>query len=233
MNKDEFDRLFDEAFDKVTTIEPDSNISDHRPSWKRVKKRIRKEQIFGNVSVTKAFNPLYQTLKELPGEISTLFFGNQDKTDSGAKTKPPAGGKAESQDLNIGQTTKISVTLEEARGKVKFTLPSFGYIPTGYELKKTELFLLPGEELSEKIRFTFKDQSNTFWVTLSQLADNTTVGSGASKAHIEEVQLKYGKGYLTVSDDGGSKLEFLKGNIYIIILGKLEKDDLMRFVEGM
>lgn len=256
MNKEEFDRLFDEAFDKVTNA-PDTFSADYRPSWEKVKKRIRAAEkrhtikrsfryvsviavsmllgamIFGSMPITKAFNPLYQTLKELPGEITTLFFGNQDRTDNGAKTKPPTAGKPESKDLDIGQTTKISVTLEGARDKVKFTLPSLGYIPTGYELKNTELFMLPGEKLSEKVRFTFKSQNNTFWVTLSQLGDHTTVGSGASNAEIEEVQLKYGKGYLTVSNDGSSKLEFLRGNIYIIILGQLDKEDLIRFVESM
>lgn len=107
------DRIFDEKFDDMASNAPDEYSSDYRPSWKKVKKQIRtiekrgaRNRFFRNVSVitasmllgamifdstpvTKAFNPLYQTLKELPEEIATLFFGNQDKMDSDANTGPP------------------------------------------------------------------------------------------------------------------------------------------------
>jgi hypothetical protein len=189
--------------------------------------------ILGGTPVTKAFNPLYQSLKEVPGEIATLFFGNQDRTDHDAKTSPPMDGSPQNKDLDVGETTVTSVTLEEAKEKVSFHLPSFNYIPLDYELKKTEIFMLQGEGVSKRVRLTFTNQNHSFWVTLSALDDDTTVGSGASNANIEEVQLKYGKGYLTVSDDGSSKIEFLKTNIYVIILGQLEKEELIRFAENM
>lgn len=258
MNKDELDRQFDEAFDKAAFSSPNEFTTDYTPSWKKVKKQIRGMKkrrsrkklfknvsviaasmllgamIFGNISVTKAFNPFYQSLKELPGEISTLFFGNQDKAaGDDAKTDPPTDGTSQSQDLNVGETKVISVTLEEAKEMVVFELPSFNYIPIGYEFKKTELFMLLGEGVSKKARFTFTNQTQSFWVTLNTLADDTNVGSGVSNTNIEEVQLKYGKGYLSVSNDGSSKLEFLKRNIYIIILGKLQKDDIIKIAEEM
>lgn len=255
MNKEEFDRLFDDTFDKMATTTQEKYLSDYHPSWEIIKKRIKAEEkkramrktfrnvsviaasmllgaiILGSTPITKAFHPFYQTLKELPGEIVTLFFGNQDKTDNSAKTNPPTVGK-QGED-SIGETTVISVTLEEAKEKVSFELPLFNYIPAGYELKNIELFLLQGEELSKKARLTFKNENRTFWVTLNELNTDTTVGSGAKNAKIEEIQLNFGKGYFTVSDDGSSKLEFLKGNIYVIILGQLEKEELIRFVESM
>lgn len=257
MNNEEFDRVFDETFDEYSSKAPDEYSSDYRPSWKKVKKQIRTIEkrsarktffrnlsviaasmllgamIFGGTPVTKAFNPLYQTLKELPGEIATLFFGNQDKTDSDAKTSPPTSETQQSQDLDINETTVITVTLEEAKERVSFELPTFDFIPTNYELNKIDLFFLQGEGISKKVRLTFSNQSNSFWVTLSELGDDTTAGSRSTKAHIEEVQLKYGKGFLTISDDGSSKLEFLKGNIYVIIIGKLQKEELLHFAENI
>lgn len=261
MNKNEFDRLFDDACDKVENA-TDTFSTDYRPSYAKVKKRIRAIEkrrtikrsfrrisvivaslllgatIFSSIPVTKAFYPFYQTLKELPGEIATLFFGNQDKTDSnGAKTAPPTEGKLQQDGIknNIkGESKTVTVSLEEARKQVNFDIPTFGYIPASYELRKTELLLLPGESSSTKVTFTFKDQeNNTFWVTLIQLEDNTTIGSGANKEQMQKVQLKYGTGYLVIAPDGSSRLEFLKGNIYVSILGTLSKNDLIRLAENL
>ncbi|WP_156289532.1 DUF4367 domain-containing protein [Oceanobacillus salinisoli] len=257
MNNDEFDQLFDKAFEKAVT-NSDDITSDHQPSWKKVKKRIKTEQkkramkrnfrrisviaasmllgaiIFGNSNVSNAFNPFYITLKEMPGQIVNIFAGNNDTNDDEAKTPPPTNGEnSQNQgDLNVGETG-VSVTLEEAKEQVSFNLPAFDYIPNGYTLKETVVFRLPEEDLAKKVRFTFIDQNKeTFWVTLTQLESNTTIGSGAN-ADVEEVQLKSGKGYLSLSPDQSSKLEFLQGNVYVTILGTLSKEDIIRFAENI
>ncbi|WP_163537359.1 DUF4367 domain-containing protein [Gracilibacillus sp. YIM 98692] len=255
MNKDEFDRLFDESFDKMVHNKPDEHSSDYRPSWKKLKKQLRFMEkkrnrktflrnvsvvfismflgafIFGNMVETKAFNPFYQTLKEMPGEINSLFFGNKDKAENDAKTKPPTENI--NNDLDITNSIVSVETLEAVQMKSDIPIPSFDYVPKGYEFKNADLFMLQGKSISKKVRLTFSNQEKSFWVTLNSLENDTTVGSGSKSANITEMQLKYGKGYLTVSKDGSSKLEFLKGNIYIIILGDLPKEELIRFAENM
>lgn len=256
MNKDEFDRLFDESFDKLVNDQQDEHSPDYRPSWKKVKKKIRSIEnsrnrknflrnvsivfismflgafIFGNMVETKAFNPFYQTLKEMPGDFASFFFGNQDKNHNNAKTEPPTAGK-QSDDVNIKEKIVSVDKLEEVQKNVKFLVPSFGYVPKGYEFNNADLFLLQGEDSSNKVRLAFSKKEKSLWVTLSSLENNTTVGSGANNANITEVKLKHGKGYLTTSMDGSSKLEFLRSNLYVIILGDLPKDELVRFAENM
>ncbi|MDC3425096.1 DUF4367 domain-containing protein [Aquibacillus sp. 3ASR75-11] len=256
MNKDEFDRLFDESIDKMENSKPDDHSSDYRPSWKKVKKKIRSIEksrnrktflrnvsivfismflgafIFGNMIETKAFNPFYQTFKEMPGDIASFFFGNQDKDVNDAKTEPPTIG-AQSNEVDISEEIKTVHKLEEVQKNVEFPIPSFGYVPQGYKFKNADLFILQGEDISNKVRFTFSNQEKSFWVTLSSLDSDTTVGSGANSANINKVQLKHGEGYLTVSKDGSSKLEFLKGNVYVIVLGELPKEELILFADNM
>lgn len=256
MNKDEFDRLFDDSFDKISDNTQDEYSSDYRPSWKKVKGKISAEKkkhtrktffrnvsvvavsmllgalIFGATPATKAFNPFYQSIKEFPGQITTLFFGNQDRSDNHAKTSQPINETQQNQDLDldIDAPTVLSVTLEEAKEQANFEIPSFSYIPAGYELKKTDLFI---NGIPEKVRFTFTNQDDLLLVTLTVLGEDAIITSGSRGAKVEEVQLIHGKGYLTVTTDGSSKIEFLKRNIHILILGELQEDELIRLAENM
>lgn len=255
MHKEDFDKWFDDAFDQ---LRDKSDIPDYRPSWDKVKKSLKikekrrmRNRMFRNVSViaasmllgailfsstpiTTAFNPFYQTIKQLPGDIVTIFFGNEDNTYDDAKTLPPANEYDNSNlEVDIGPTEIITTSFEQARDKANFTLPAFSYIPHGYQFEKTELFMTPGEDLSKKVRFTFRGQSNALWVTFIQLENNMTITSGSTKANVEEIEFYFGIGYLTLAHDGSSKIEVLKGDIYISVLGYLEKDELIRFMENM
>ncbi|PXW86020.1 uncharacterized protein DUF4367 [Streptohalobacillus salinus] len=187
--------------------------------------------VFGNINETKAFNPFYQSLKEIPGDITSLFFGNKNE-ESEAKTDPPSNGIADKEMELTDKVVSVN-SLEEVQNRSAFQIPSFKYIPVGYKFKNADLFMLDGDNTFRKVRLTFSNKEKSFWVSLNPLESDTTVGSGSKKSNIKEIQLKNGKGYLTISDDGNSKLEFLRGNVYVSVLGDLPQEELIRFANNM
>lgn len=254
---DEFDQKFDEAFDEIARDLAETFTPDHRPSWEKMKIRLKVERrkkrlkktvrhvsglvsamilgamILGNFNVTKAFNPFYQNLKQFPGEVVSFFFGNKDESEEVPKTPPPLTGNAASNVYSV-QTSIQTVSLDEAGNQLAFSIPTFGYVPTDYELNKTEIFMKQEMGIATKVRLTFQGSSDkTFWVTLQQLDHSSTIGSRANKSRIEVIQTKYGKAFFVVSQDGSSKLEFLNGNIYVNILGELKKKELIDFIDAL
>lgn len=112
---DEFEALFNDAFDNAIESLPSYSESDRRKSWEQVQKKLnrkrtrlnrrRNAQLFGIVAasmllgaalfspplVTKAISPIFQELKNLGSGMSQMVFGNgQPQADpSMAKTPPP------------------------------------------------------------------------------------------------------------------------------------------------
>ncbi len=266
MNEDEFDELFDKAFDNTAKNMPPTFVPDHRKTWQNIQQEMKKMErkqtfrrrmnligvaaasvllgavLFSSPVVTKAFNTFYQSVKDLPGQVVAFFFGNQDKSGEGAKTKPPTDGEITDNPTNSpnsvigGELQTITVTLGEAKEKVNFPLPSFGYTPEGHVLTRINIFLNPGETLSNQIVFTYTNEDNRLLrITLNKLEKDSALGSGAdiSEATVEEIQLKHGTGYLTLSQKGANKLEFLMTNIYVHIMGYLSKDEIIKLAEQM
>ncbi|MEB3100085.1 hypothetical protein [Ferviditalea candida] len=123
----------------------------------------------------------------------SFFFGSRESTEEGAKTKPPTDGTMQNgntQDLDLsGQMqAEETLSLEEAKAKAVFVLPEFHDIPSSYQLNKIELFHLPNENKAAKVRFTFRNESNkVFWVTMTLLQGDMSIGSGANGAKVEEI----------------------------------------------
>ncbi|SER25043.1 protein of unknown function [Gracilibacillus ureilyticus] len=256
MKKDEFDSLFEESYGNLIHNDSKDDGLDYHNSWMEVKKQIksiekrrRRNSLLRNVSVvlismfigalvftnigdTKAFYPFYQSLRELPGEITSIIFKNQENSGIAVKTPPPPG---ENTNNNSDITEKVISTdnLEEIGNNLDFIFTPFSYIPKDYEFKNADLYIMQGQDNSSKVRFEFSKGEKSLWVTMTVLGNDSTVGSGANNANVAEVSLEHGKGYFTSSSDGSSKLEFLKGNVHVNILGDLEEEDLIHFANNM
>ncbi len=266
MNEDKFDELFDKAFENAAKTIPPTFVADHRGTWFNIQRAMKRTErkrafqrriglfgviaasiligalLFGNPVVTKAFNPFYQSIKELPGQLVTFIFGTQDQLENGAKTKPPtdegmsSNPTADHNLVNSGDLQIVTITSEEAKASVNFPLPSFGYLPEGHTLTRIEIFLNPDEIVSNQILFTYTDEDqHLLRITMNKLVNDSVLGSGAntSEATVEEIGLKHGIGYLTLSEEGTNKLEFLLTNIYVHIMGYVSKDEIIKLADQM
>jgi hypothetical protein len=260
MNKDELDQLFDEAFQKAAEKMPPTYKPDHRNAWNQIQKKMKPLQrkkafqkmifrfgliaasvlfgavLVGNPVVTQAFTPFYQSVKTLPDQMVSFFFGNKDNPGTGNKTKPPRDVPKSTIPSSGGDLQTIAIHPEEASQKVVFALPSFSYPPSGYTLTRTEIFLNPGELQSKEIMYTYVNpDKKIFRITLNKLENDSSIGSGASNNGelIETLQLHNGTAYLTMARDGTNKLEFLWTGVYIHMMGFVSKEELIKVAENM
>ncbi|KQN99866.1 DUF4367 domain-containing protein [Paenibacillus sp. Leaf72] len=269
MEDEENDPLFEKAFEKAIQQMPPAFHSTHHNSWQITQKKLkalnrRKRRnralsyvalitasimigsfLFGTSAKTKAFSPIYQSIVELPGQMISFFFGNQDKSDKGAKTIPPeerdtshdkSNNESSIHPLSGQESHTISVMEDEVNNKLTFTPPSFPQLPEGYQLSRIDISVQPNDAKSNEVLYVFKnEEAKLLRVNLQQLESGSVVGSLASAASstVEIIPLLRGKGYLTSMPNETKKLEFMLANLYIHIVGNLSKADLIAFAESM
>ena len=129
MNKEDFDRVFDAAFEEAARNHLPSPDPD--PSWSKIetilKERHAKRKfrplpyavaasfligafILGSPTVTKAFNPFVQTIKNIQAGVVSFIFGN----DQGWWSERPTCWYGCDPIGNIGVTIlSVSICLEE------------------------------------------------------------------------------------------------------------------------
>jgi hypothetical protein len=164
--------------------------------------------------------------------LVSYFFGNDDQSSGRAKTAPPpTESMLRSNDFIIGNLDQITINPEDAKEKVSFPLPAFT-VPDRFTLYRTEVFL-PDQHpnnLSNKIRYTFKDTENKILrITVEKLEEHSNLGSGTNEAgsNTTKIHLRNGAtGYLTTSTDGSIKIEFLTGNLYVLIIGVITNEEM-------
>ncbi|MBO9599414.1 MAG: hypothetical protein J7559_16525, partial [Cohnella sp.] len=163
MNKQEFDRLYDAAFEAAARGGPSQPSADYRPSWEKLRKKLggynrsRRMRsrvgklavlasalllgafLFGNASNVRAIPPVFSTLYESSTGVFSYFFGRaEDRSPSKAKTPPPPDAM-QSGNVGLPVSRMIVTDAEQAGGLLSFPSPTFGYLPDGYRLNNVQV----------------------------------------------------------------------------------------------
>ncbi|MGG6314122.1 DUF4367 domain-containing protein [Paenibacillus macerans] len=258
MKKDELERLFDEAFSNAVEKMPPPHIPSHKDAWNQVQHKIRRMQrqravrrsvarvgmlaaslilgamLFGNPGVSTAFTPFYVTVKELPNHMVSFFFGNKDNPSMEAKTPPPSPS-ATTPAKHDSEVETVALGPHHTTDQLAFAPPVIRFIPDRYELVETDLNVISDEDQAKQIFFTYtNNRQETLRIFVSQLEDDTTIGSGAVQdEQMEMLHIDGGTAYFTVTQDGTNKLEVLKANLYVYIIGDIAKDEMVKVAEGI
>jgi hypothetical protein len=262
MNKTEFNRLFDEAFESNSAPLLDNLTADSRPSWQRVQQRMKSERkvkayrskltkigiiaaslllgaaIFGNTQAAKAIEPIYATLKEYPSGVIGFFFGRADDQDtSKAKTAPPPGYTEgnNSETINKDHNT-VTVTEEQARSMLSYAAPTFHFIPVGFILSSV-LVSFDGElDKADNAAYSFiNDKGRIFTVAMKKLTTNTGLGEPPSSEGltVQKIEVSGIPAILMTGTDGSSALETIRDGIHISMGGIVPKEEVIRMYEEM
>jgi hypothetical protein len=262
MNKDQFDRMFDAAFE--VSPEPSNDVSiDYRPSWHRVQQRLsarRKRKkilsrlsklsviaastligaaIFGNTQATKAIDPIYATIKEYPSGILGFFMGRPEDLDaSNAKTPPVPehleGLKVEKMNDNLLMAT---VSKAQASRLLSFEAPVFQYAPTNYSFYEAQVYFYNGNDKADQAIYQFStEEERVMTVLLRKLPQDTTgfsMNAAVEGVNVSKIDLSDGPAILTSATNGSNSIETISHGIHITLSGIVPKDELIRMYEGM
>lgn len=167
VNKEEFDRLFDQAFEE--SVQNHNFTPDAGPSWEKLqlqlaKKRRRKSQLralpyvaasfilgaflFGTPTASNAFQPLFQAVVTIKDDVVRIVFGEKSTSKVVPKTPPPP----EEDNVIIHKTVPLDgssdtfetmsvkyETWEEAMPYLDFHVPEVHYIAEGFHLMDVNL----------------------------------------------------------------------------------------------
>ncbi|WP_169088573.1 DUF4367 domain-containing protein [Paenibacillus sp. PL91] len=257
MKKENFDHLFDIAFEEASKHH--AVIPDPDPSWGKIELQLRRQVkrrtrykiipyiaasfilgaiVFGSPTVTKAFNPFFQTVKTIQSNVVTFIFGSNDNSSHNAKTAPPGQDeRPDGQDIiNGGLTEKQYLTWEEASHDLEFSPHVLKFVPPGFTLTDIRLFFLSGKEKAFKVISFFSDSSTkSFIVSIRILSSNETITSGSDvdAGQYETISLFDTDAYLFSTHDGRTSLDFIKGNLYFSISGSLSKEEIIKVAKNI
>jgi hypothetical protein len=248
MKKEDFDRLFDAAFEEA--VKTKLPAPDPDPSWQKIEVKLKKHSwkrkpqlrliplvaaasfilgafIFGTPTVTKAFNPFIQTLKNIQSGVVSFIFGNDSEPQGKAKTAPPPIEPQEGEVLHESTTIKTRYTTwDEASTQVAFPPLKIGYIPDAFKLNDVIVFSDNGEKAKKAVLYYANPESNVaFMITFRMLERNEslTTGSDTSAGEFEKIEVNGLPGFLFKHQDGRTSLDYMSGNIVISIAGSLSE----------
>lgn len=253
------DALFDEAWEKGQTIP----VPDSSESWERVRAMVDKRNrnirlrrkyamaaamfvsllagaiIFGAPQVSRAFMPIFQSFKQIQGNVIDLFFSAGERNTEGARTPPPPDYDPSSvQDDVLIETlpSKMNLrtfnTLQEAEPYTDLIYKIPKDIPRDYKIENIFLAFEPNQKLSQRIEIHYTKNEEDKWLKLMirrlEGPENYFTISGAkSSSHYEEFELNGRQAYYMVGQNQMSKLEWMDAGIHIILLSNLAKDELL------
>jgi hypothetical protein len=255
MEKNEFDLMFDEVFEKAAKDLPSPNPD---PSWSKIEGLLKEKRlfqkfrifpyavavsfilgafIFGSPNVTKAFNPFIQTIENIQTGVISFIFGNDTNKDGNAKTSAPPNKAKEGKVLTQSEDVEIHYkSWEEASKQLSFAAPQFGYIPTQFELADVILFT-GNHSVAKKAELTYSNvqAKEKFSITLRQLEQNEslTTGSNTENGEYQTVQINSQPGFLFTSSDNRASLDFMSGNKVISIVGSLTQEQIVQIAQNI
>lgn len=256
MSHDNFDKAFDEAFEAATKRH--AMAPDPSASWLKVERRLKRRRramqrlklfpyvaaafvlgayVFGTPTVTKAFNPFFQTIKNMQEDVSTLIFGSNYGNASEAKTSAPVDElPASGTVMSVAEKSdERFATWEEAKTRLAFQPVEFEHVPEGYELREVRLFFGESETYANEAVLLYTGAEKRYRIQLRMLEQNESIASAADTASgsLETVDVNGNIAYLSVAEDGRSRLEYLHLNVYISIAGDLKRDEAIEIAKQM
>ncbi|MBH5320456.1 DUF4367 domain-containing protein [Paenibacillus sp. GSMTC-2017] len=261
MNKEEFDQLFDKAFDEsVNTYE---FIPDSSNSWAKVQKQLRKQSrrkrqlrllpyiaaafifgaiVFGTPTVTNAFQPFYKAITSIKDGVINIIWGTGETHNTKPRTPPPPGhvnsggaGNSSTSEEIYHQEFK---TWDEASTVVDYPIPKDIYVPTDYKLENIKTLV---GKTSEKSIFTTlqynKSEFENYHIKIKKLVPAEMIQSGADTSKndiiMETLQIGDNTAYLFITNDGTTSMEFLNANYHVSIVGAITKKEAIKIATDL
>ncbi|MDF2648839.1 MAG: hypothetical protein K0Q73_4644 [Paenibacillus sp.] len=253
MNKDEFDDMFDKAFEEAAKA--DNSTPDPEDSWNKINAKLKSQVkrrkrlkllpavaasfllgaiIFSTPTATQAINPFFHKLLSFQKGVITVIFGSDEGNDPEPLTSPPVPQPAANSDgmeVEVGLTTeKLFSSWEEASQFVSFSPPEIGFVPKGFKLDNVMLYIQQASNESN-VSSLFYSNSNKdhYKISIRLIEPNEQIGSSfpVTKGTLETIALTNKVAYL-YSNDGKLVLEYILGNLHVEISGTIERPDIMR-----
>ncbi len=187
--------------------------------------------LFGTPAATKAFHPFFQVIQDAHQDVVTFIFGSSTQDHSGAKTAPPDPMAASTEMQTSGEkTSKRFDTWEQALEFVSFPPISLHDVPPGFTLTDVQLFFTDARQKANEAVLRYTKDDSSFRVVIRMIENNETISTVADKksSTVETVQVHGSDAYLTISNDGRLRLEYLFANLHLSISGNLKKEDALR-----
>lgn len=256
-----FDEVFDDVMSTEYSSQEEKVNPNH--SWERVRKqidalnrkRLRKRRlqwislftasillgafIFSATPMTSAVSPFFSVFRSLRDNVVTFFYGSEDPVAKGARTPPPPGAiqepaPAHSSSNSDGVYKSIEVSLNEAKKQARFRIFSPEKVPVRFKLDKTEIQKDQKEVRLVTIHYK-ENEKSSFYIMQGKIEPDSMISSGLrlGAGDIEEIDLGGLKAFLYDLQDGQTKLEWMKNNVLISIMGDLSKTEIADIAKHM
>ncbi|REK71248.1 DUF4367 domain-containing protein [Paenibacillus paeoniae] len=254
MNKEEFDQLFDKAFDESVQKHPFTPSPEL--SWERLQKQLAKRKrrksqlralpyvaasfllgafLFGTPTASNAFQPLFQAVVTIKDDVVRIVFGQPNSSKTVPKTPPPPGyietnSTTHSNEGDLSAVTKFDrftySTWEEASQYMDFRTPTITYIADGYQLHDISAYFNVNQSTSIAV-ITYTDKEGiVYTITFKRLMENSVFQSGGgSSVHVETLKMGTMDTYIFTTNDGYIAQEFLIDDIHISVSGPLSREE--------
>lgn len=259
MIKDDFDRLFDQAFDEAAmqhTAAPEPHAS-----WEQMAITIKKRNrnvihkrylpyiavsfvlggfIFGSSGVSKAVTPFINTVKTLQeGAVSFIFGSRESNLSAVARTAPPPDVIASADAKSIVQQRSVMekkyTTWESATPHVSFASLSIGYVPSRYELTEVRLYASnENDKAEEAILLYANDKLQRYVLSIKEMQSTMTLTAPdhVGRGIVETVTLPSGlSAYLMTLEDQRISLDYMFNRLLVSITGDISKQDALKIAQ--
>ena len=246
MNRTEFDKLFDEIFEKVVKeqqVVPDPDVSWNRIKDKvgaRAKNRSRRKyaaiaaiiaavvMVIASPAIPEAYNPFRSIIQSI--RQGTLSFILENAVEHRGTTPPP-DDRTGTVLYEYTARKLIFDTWDEAKALFATSPPEIGYIPDAYNPDIVMLFVYDHTGADRAmLSYSAPDQEQPLTIVFQRLDENGiyTSTSDVPAGRLSEVELNGTKGLLLERHDGTASLEFMIRNFAVTISGKLPNDEIER-----
>ena len=257
MKRAEFDKLFDEVFERVVKEQP--LTPDPDASWNNIRdkvgvrgsRRFRPRRkytamaviaaavvlVFAGPAISEADHPFRALIKSIQQNTVSFMAGQTDERRDLAKTPPPPDDDS-AYGISYQQTAKklIYDTLEEAQDMLSFPPPAIRYIPGDYQLDNVSLYAFEGRKVDRAMLiYSRPEQEQPLTITFQKLNENEifTSTSDQNAGRFSEVKVNGVTGLLLEGVDGIVHLDMALDNLVIMISGPLPKDEIIRIAESI
>jgi hypothetical protein len=261
MDREEFDRLFDQAFEEAAR---DSElVPDPENSWVRFEKRLANRArrrrrlrlvpyivlsfmlgafVFGTPAVTIAFQPIIESATSIRDGVVELTVGRQKLSDTIPKTDAPPGHietPDEGQDVeNSGMSRYRHEKLSEAVKNLAFKPPAIHHVDDSFELAEFLTFRPHDADKDEQLWIKYNRKTGGeghYTISLKVFHPGTLmrITSEQRSVETETIIVNGYEAYLQVANEGYAQLQFFVDDLHVSILGLLKRDEIMMIAEGL
>ncbi|MCU6707947.1 DUF4367 domain-containing protein [Paenibacillus sp. J5C_2022] len=263
MNKDEFERWFDEAFEE--TAKKHEFVPSSDQSWTRVQAQLQRKSkrkfrlkvlpyvaasfllgaiIFGTPTVSNAFDPIYKAIVSIKDEAIKIIFGSEDNKGAIPQTSPPPeegakevndGGGGKSNDFGLMEYNSI----KEAMDHISFKIPTITYLPENYTIKSIKEYYSGNFESDKKTAYLniiyTNSNNNDVTMSIKNVISQEQLTSENIKANdtFKTIKINHADAFLFNDSNGKLSIEYPFNDIYIVISGKAEINELIKILENI